>query len=290
MKNIFTRKNLCVLGSIMILLGVFMPFAIHTAPLPGNMVAASTVFTRTLGPWLAGVSAAALVFSALAWYIPAIGMGIASLVMFLQTFIGRLITNAEIAASKTPLLGIVESFAAGFWFILAGSVILTVFSIAGLIETNRKKKEGALPGIQLKSILCRKNLCVLSGLVITFSFFLPFLVFGQIRMYSGYALHQFRLGFLFIIFGLAAVICSAFEKYIPALSAGVASAALFLYDFFCGLRLSVPAVLEKTQYMYCGLGCFTLPIAAAALIVFSVWGIIEKKKKLQASVEEELIP
>lgn len=297
MKNNLIRKNLCVLGSLMILLGIFMPYYTYNTVRATSVPAAATMAMTGSGPCLAGVAAAALAFSAVAWYFPAGVIGIASLVLSLLNLIDTLQNNAAVAG-KGLMVGAVRGFGPGFWILLAGSVMLLFFAFSGLVRAIRKRKAGASPRPQFKNILCRKNLCVLSGLLIAFSFFLPFLIIGSSwQIYGGYSLDQFRLGFLVIVFGLAAVIFSAFEKFIPAFAAGIASAFLFLFDFFGGGNLlisvssvSIPMILEKTSNTYCGSGCYVLPAASVALVIFSVWGFIERRKRLRALLAERLIP
>ena len=298
MKNILTRKNLCVLGSLMILLGIF--FAYYTYDLKNstfNYPVAVAMATTEAGLWLTCVAAASLAFSAISWYLPAGVIGIGALVLSLLNLVSTLQNNVAVAG-KSISAGIVRAFGPGFWIFFAGSVILTVFAFSGLAQAVRKKKEGASPRPQFRNILCRKNLCVLSGLLIAFGFFLPVLVLGRkTRIYVGFTPEQFQLGFLAIVFGLGAVLFSAVEKFIPALAAGIASSGLCLYDYFFGFVLptsgqviSVPDLIGKSTNLTSDIGLYVLPAASIALIVFSVWGFIEKRKRLQALLAERLIP
>ena len=129
--------------------------------------------------------------------------------------------------------------------------------------------------------MSKKNLCVISSLVVGISAFLPYLSVSLFGSSLSKSLIDGGDGYIVIIIAAIALISSFSEKYIPTFIMGIASLGLFFLENnhvasnlnTVDSRTSAIAksMLQNSAGYYC------LLIGSIALIIFGVLAYKEKK-------------
>ena len=133
--------------------------------------------------------------------------------------------------------------------------------------------------------MSKKNLCVISSLVVGISAFLPYLSVSFFGSSLSKSLLDGGDGYIVIIIAAIALICSFAEKYIPAVIMGVASLGLFFLEnsnVASNLNTgdSMSSALAKSMIQNSA-GYYCLLIGSVALILFGVLANKDKKAEQQ---------
>ena len=128
----FSRRALCVLFSLLIIVSVFLPF--YTASVLG--VSASAALTDgSEGMFLIALGAVGLIASAFEKYLIASMAGIFSFAIFVMQIRNPV---TELGELKRFAGGLIHS-GAGYYLLLVGSLLLTVFAAAGLFGGGKRR-------------------------------------------------------------------------------------------------------------------------------------------------------
>lgn len=129
--------------------------------------------------------------------------------------------------------------------------------------------------------MSKKNLCVISSLVVGISAFLPYLSVSFLGSSLSKSLLDGGDGYIVIILAVIALICSFAEKYIPAVIMGVASLGLFFLEnsnVASNLNTgdSMSSAIAKSMIQNSA-GYYCLLIGSVALILFGILAYKEKR-------------
>ncbi len=132
--------------------------------------------------------------------------------------------------------------------------------------------------------MSKKNLCVISSLVIGISAFLPYLTVSFFGSTLSKSLLDGGDGYVVIVIAAIALICSFAKKYIPAVIMGVASIGLFFlenHNVASNLNTgdSMSSAIAKSMIQNSA-GYYCLLIGSIALILFGVLAYKEKKAQV----------
>lgn len=129
--------------------------------------------------------------------------------------------------------------------------------------------------------MSKKNLCIISSLVIGLSAFLPYFSISLFGASLSKSLLDGGDGYFVIAIAVIALICSFIEKYIPAVIMGVASLGLFFLEnnsVSSALNTgdSTSSAIAKSMIQNSA-GYYCLLIGSIALIIFGILAYSEKK-------------
>lgn len=124
-----------------------------------------------------------------------------------------------------------------------------------------------------------KFLCIAAALIIGLSVLFSYFSVSAL----GYSLSVNTMdsgdGLIILIVALAAIVCAFIDQYLPVLITGIVSLALFFLENERLLKGIRDLGSLARSLINNGPGYYCLLIGSAALIVFSVLGLVEKSRR-----------